>query len=344
MSVPNGVVNIASPNFDQADSYGRIAHELSVWLQARDVHVNEIGYGGKRRIQGAIGGILLGYPTNIPTYGNLLGIGPRIIVTMFESTALPDGWADHLNQCDAVIVPSHWLVPVFQKAGVTTPIYVVPLGISDAFRQSRTRPAPDPLTFLAIADRGGRKGWHIAGFAFQKAFGDDTAYRLIYKCRRGALGFRFSNPNIDVIETDLSNDELADLYGQCHVMLFPSCGEGFGLPPREFAATDGLALATDWGGTADDLPRWGLPIPASLTPAWPGDASFEGLGLWAKPDVDHLADSLLDIAAHYSSYQQQALGFGAFARQHYTWSTFAESVWAIWEGVRYGNQHATQPV
>jgi len=345
------IVNICSPTFDPCDSYGRIANELSFWLEAWGQQVNQIGdQARKQAIRPSLGGILLGYPTNFWTYGTFVNTGPRIAITMFESTVLPDGWAEKLNRCDAVVVPSRFLMDVFRANGVTAPIRVIPLGISNAFHRAVSRGSSTPFTFLAIADRGRRKAWDKATFAFDKAFGGDMNYRLILKARQ--MPFRFTNPNIEVVSEDLTDGQLAQLYSACHVMIFPSCGEGFGLPPREFAATGGIALATDWGGTADDLEHWGIPLPVvRMVDAWPDQKDWRGkLGQWAEVDTAALAETMKQVAAQYERMIAFRLRAARFVWSHYHWATFANRVNQLWDEIlerKYGNHadsHRDQPV
>lgn len=331
-------VNVCSHTWHRAESYGRLARELAHGLSGLGVHVNHIGHDAPGKpVRPALGGILFGYPTAFNGFGVMAEAGPRVAITMFESTRLPDGWAERLNQCSAVIVPTLWQVQVFRESGVHVPLHVIPLGISDVFKRPARRDAQrKPFTFLAFVDRGRRKGWVHAVIAFNQAFGNDMAYRLVLKGRGEPLPIL--NPNIEVITGDMDDQQLASLYKRAHVMIAANLGEGFGFLPREFAATGGLALATNWGGTADDIQQWGLPIPASTQPAWPDKAAWSGkLGEWADPDVDALADMLRYVADHYDSYQDFTVRAAGFVQSHYRWSLYAKQVLRVWEGVNDGN-------
>ncbi len=339
------IINVCSTSFDPADSYGRIASELATHLSSQ-AHINRFALDGSGHgvISPAMGGILLGYPTLHQQFGGVVNAGPKIAITMFESTVLPEGWADALNACDAVIVPATFLVDIFKKAGVTVPIHVVPLGISEAFMRYTPRVKADGerFVFITIGDRGIRKGWMDACTAFVRAFGDNPNYRLIIKVRN-PLPFGIANPNIDVITGDMTIAELANLYTQAHVMVFSTRAEGYGLPPREFVATGGLSLVTNWGGTAENLSQWGIAIPATTEPAWLGDDKWYGkLGEWACPNVDELTQLMCYVAQYYDKFQSFRETSSAYMGSQ-RWDVFADRVFAIWRNVlegRYGrNSH-----
>jgi glycosyltransferase involved in cell wall biosynthesis len=343
-----------SQEWNMADSYGLIACQLARHLTRLGVHVNAVSLKQtvsdsqpediraitSRPILPSLGGIVLGYPTNYAYHSSLLHVGPRIAITMFESTKLPQGWKEPLNDLDAVIVPTHFCADVFRDNGVAVPVHVVPPGIGEVFTY-RKREQSKPLTFLSFLDRGARKGGLTALQSFLTAFGDDPNYRLILKGRTPKPGRAFSltNPNIEVIQQDMSEEELYELYCNCHVLVNPHKGEGFGLIPREFAATGGLAMTTNWSGTADDIDQWGYPLPYELVRAgWEGHSSLEGqeLGEWANVDYKRAATHLLNVA-HAWQWSAQGLEEKAeAARRLYSWHGFAERVLAIWREAANG--------
>jgi glycosyltransferase involved in cell wall biosynthesis len=345
------VVNVFTPgHLDLYDSYGLIACQLTRHLDRLGVYVNALPMGDRlmdnqpadiaaianKPIIPALGGFLLGYPTGYHSFGPLAAGGPRIAVTMFESTEIPPAWVPTLNDMDAVIVPSHFCKDVFSSCGVTTPIHVIPLGVGDAYRPTkRIRKESDPFTFLAFIDRGTRKGWHHASQAFVGAFGDDERYRLLMKMRGGGRTIGMTNPNIDIIQGDMTEQELYELYLSADCLVNPNLGEGFGLIPREFAATGGLSLATNWGGTADDLEQWGLPIDYSLVPAWPHLEKHRGLGEWAEPDIDELSTLMSVVAESRDKWQPKALARAENVRRMYSWETFASRALEVWKTAAY---------
>jgi glycosyltransferase involved in cell wall biosynthesis len=338
----SSAINIFSPNWVTQDSYGRLAEELALGFEAKGYHVNRFGDGApdKQVIRPTFGGLFLGYPTLFQkhyeqTWGVLATMGPRVAITMFESTKLLPGWAEGLNHCNAVIIPSQFLVRAFRENGVKAPLHVFPLGVSQEFLAEptlRTFSPSKPLTFLAIHDRGERKGGNAALFAFEEAFGDDMRYKLILKSRK--IPFSLSNPNVEQIGEDLSNAELAALYKRADVMIFPSRGEGFGLPPREFAATGGIAMATSWGGTADALQMWGVELPYKMATAWRDKREWYGkLGNWAEVPQEEIVVRLGLIADYFEYFAKNAMKASAFVAQEYQWSKFADSVESVWKKV-----------
>ena len=94
-----------------------------------------------------------------------------------------------------------------------------------------------------------------------------------------------------------------------------------------------MVLATNWGGTADDLEHWGLPLDYQLADAWSDRPDWQGqMGQWAEVDVDALADEMIRVAGDFSGQASFAAQAAAFVREQYHWSGFAERVYAIWFG------------
>jgi glycosyltransferase involved in cell wall biosynthesis len=328
------------------ESYGLIALQLVKHLRGLGVDVSAHG-PGMEPPQCGTGGIVLGPPYSFAAQDARLFDGPRIAISMFESSRIPPSWLAPLNDCAAVIVPSWFSADAFTASGVTSPLHVIPLGVGEQYRY-RVRPqtftAARPLTFLAFLDRGERKGGQTALQAFLRAFGDDMNYKLILKGRAadqtGQRGLIFTNPNFEVIQRDMDEQELLDLYYRADVLISAHKGEGFGLLPREFAATGGLALATAWSGTADGLRQWGCPLPYTLTKAtWSQnkDWASQDLGEWAEVDPAEVAKVLRHVADHWWTYSEQLARKAQAARALYSWSEFASGVLAVWEGVQVGN-------
>lgn len=344
------VINIFAPtHWDICNSYGLIACQLTKHLTRLGCHVNahspgkvvmenqppEVAAVTSRPHSAGAGAIMMGWPTSFKSYP--AAGHPQIALTMFESTKLPEGWTDALNTMDAVIVPSRFCFEVFQHCGVTAPIFIAPLGINEIY-QPHERPQRDVLTFLAFLDRGSRKGGDIAHAAFKLAFGDDPHYQLILKMRSPIGDTRidlFPVGNVTLIQRDMTEQELYDLYCSVDVLINPNRGEGFGLLPREFAAAGGIALTTNWGGTAERISNWGWPIEYTLRKAhWLGQAWLEGfdLGDWAEPNTVELVDSLHTIAENTSLYRDIAYRRAPLVRKMYSWRKFAQDVLDIWQG------------
>lgn len=341
-------INLYAPtHWDMCNSYGLIACQLARHLTALGAKVNCHGPGqivmdSQPADIAAItsqpycpsdGGILMGWPV---AFDSFEATGrPQIALTMFESTKLPSGWADALNSMDAVIVPSRFCRDVFIDCGVTAPIHVAPLGIGEIY-QPYQRPQRDVMTFLAFLDRGSRKGGDLAQEAFARAFGNDPNYQLVLKMR-SPIGTRvdlFPGGNVTLIQQDMTEQELYQLYCSADVLINPNRGEGFGLLPREFAATGGISLATDWGGTADDIEQWGWPISCTTHKAhWKGQVWLEGesLGDWAEPDINDVVRQLFSIAGHLPAYQNSSLRMASNIHKLYSWRRFAATVLEVWE-------------
>lgn len=328
-------INVWGPSINPFDSYGKLAVRLGEGLRSQSLYTNVVGLGGEYLkhpdpIVPVLGGFLLGYPTLYPYFNPLARLGTKIALTMFESTKLPNYWAHNLNLCEAVIVTSKFLVDIFKEAGVKKPIYAFPLGVDEKFSY-KERDFSANLNILFVHDGTARKGWAYAVGGFINAFGSDSRYNLTIKCKKGQFDSRFEYPNIHVIEEEYTEEQMLQLYYDNHIMLTPTHGEGFGLLPREFAATGGISLATNWGGTADDIDKWGYSIRASEEPAWRGHKKHEGLGNWAKPDHTHISETLKYLSDNRDEMIRKSIVFSSWVKENYCWEIFAKQCLAIYE-------------
>lgn len=251
--------------------------------------------------------------------------GRSVGMSMHESTRLPMGWGDHVNaKCEFLMVPAPWLVPVFQEAGVTVPIEVVPGGIDPdectLMGQKRNR----PYTFMALADRGGRKGHTLVYSAFYKAFSfRNRDVRLVLKCRPGSLpglDFSYSNdPRVTVWKADV--EKVGDVFAFADACINPNHCEGYGMWPREAAACGIRTVVTNWSGTKDETSKWAIPL---------NDYAIRECGMidcdgdWAYPSEDELIHHMRWLYENQDQAKSDALKAAQWLRSNRTYAQAAD--------------------
>ena len=225
--------------------------------------------------------------TGFPHWGEKVK-GRKWAFTMSESSRVSREWVDLLNGLyERVLVPCPPLVDIYRDSGVTIPVEYVPLGV-DYRPPPYVERDPQPETFVWLTYSLGdtRKGAELAAMAFNRLFGDDPRHRLVIKFRDNPMYLTgLDDPQMEIVRGETSEGEWHDLLARSHAFIFPSRGEGFGLPPRE-AALSGLPTIATAALGMWDAEKWAYPLPVkAMRPAqfdtW--DANEEG-ALWWEPD------------------------------------------------------------
>lgn len=254
------------------------------------------------------------------------------LIAMTEGSELPEGWAEQINACgvERVFVPCELNAQTFRRGGVRAPVSVLPGGTDpDEFPLlNRDRRNYRPYVFLALADRGARKGWGEVYEAFYRAFGGKTTGQrdvlLIIKSRPEvnevfSLIAKAQDPDPRLICIEQDYDSLADLYAMADVFVIPSRSEGWGMPHRE-AAMMGVPVITQRYSGMDDghTDEWAIVVEGGKLERMP--SNFTNIaGAWMRADVGKLAQMMRDC---YEA-PEAAAAFGreaaAWLRAHQTW-------------------------
>lgn len=248
--------------------------------------------------------------------------GRQWAYAMYETTKIPDGWAGKINlACERVLVPCERLVSVFKHAGVKVPIHVVHGGCDPSeFDFLPPRPPHTPYTFLALGDAGARKGSDIVWQAFWQAFGNQDDVRLLIKSRPN-YGYRLgsdSDPRVSLWHENVPS--MAHVYAQADCFVFPTRGEGWGLPPREAALCGLPVITTQWLGTEVDTEKWAIPIEHFDLAASPLG------GQWAKPDANEVARHMRWCYDNRDAARAKGLQAAAWLRENQTWTHAAQGL------------------
>ena len=240
--------------------------------------------------------------------------------SMHESTVLPKGWSDHINsKCQWLIVPSEWLVELFEEDGVKVPIAVVKGCIDPEECPVLPQAHNRPYTFMALADRYDRKGWGDVYSAFYKAFDHNNQdVRLILKCRPGSLASMdrsySSDHRLIVWREDVKN--VADVFARADAAINPTHCEGLGMWPREAAACGIPTAVTEWSGTDDETEQWAIPL-KDYTMV---DSSLDSGGQWAYVSQDEIIETMRWLYSHQDEAKQKALAGAQWLRNNRTYA------------------------
>ncbi len=246
--------------------------------------------------------------------------GRLAVIQPWEFGAIPTDWVAPLREnVDELWVPSEFVRRMYLGAGLDErQVVTIPNGVDlERFSPEGARSELDGATGLRFLFVGGliwRKGHDVLLAAWRRAFAGRDDVTLVVKdvgvggvYRNGdrddmrAYAAAGELPRVQLIEDELSGEELAALYRACDLLVHPYRGEGFAMPVLEAMAC-GLPVVVTDGGPTDEFcpPQAGWRIRASRAP-FPSDHvdALATLGRpWVlEPDADHLAECLLAAAA-----------------------------------------------
>src|SRR6478752_2955557 len=180
----------------------------------------------------------------LPPYLLQYAPGTHWLYSMTEGSRIPQSWARSIRESGVqrILVPCEHNRIAFMESGVTLPVSVVPGGTDPSEFPSTPKgysKGEGPYVFLALGDRGFRKGWEDVWEAFYTAFGGKTTgtmdVRLIIK-------FRPEDYNKMVYVQSMANAigkdrrviwqvedavDIKDTYSQAHCIVIPSYSEGW---------------------------------------------------------------------------------------------------------------------
>jgi glycosyltransferase involved in cell wall biosynthesis len=208
-----------------------------------------------------------------------------------------------------------------------------------------------PFRFLMLGKYERRKSFHETIQAFAQVFANQPDVELFIKSHtfgdadlatRDLLGTLdgLGLQNVGVYWGEMNRNQLAELYRDSDVFVFPSKGEGWGLPLIEAAASGLPIITTMYSGQTEFLE----PIKSSVIPVdyvlvpvdcpdyqrdYPG--SDNNYGAWARPDPYSIADAMKTAKNNYKKLSKNALKNSQIIRKNYSWAQCAEKALAAME-------------
>jgi glycosyltransferase involved in cell wall biosynthesis len=240
----------------------------------------------------------------------------RIGYWAYELPVAPASWARASRLFHEIWAPSQFVVDSLRRAGVTTPLILMPHPVSLAPHaaapdRARFGVPQDAFCVLAMGDLNSsvtRKNLLGAIDIYRRTFPDPAGNtRLLVKALGGGAGafaamtakIARDRPDILFISENLAGEDVLRLIASSDVLLSPHRSEGFGLTLAEAFLLGAPALATGWSGNMDfmeTLPE--LLIAHSLTRVRDPSGVYANDKLeWAEPDVDDAARKLAALAA-----------------------------------------------
>jgi glycosyltransferase involved in cell wall biosynthesis len=250
----------------------------------------------------------------------------------WETNRLPGYWIPEMNVMDEIWTVSKWAKDVFIESGVKKPVYDFKLGVDKNLYfppKEPRRSHNDRFRFLSIGSPSSRKNSQMAVDAFLKVFGRSDECVLIYKSM-GAPDARLYKGtdhqrklhgarNINVIDYELSHEELAKLYDSADCVLYPTSGEGWGILPMK-AIAKGIPTICTNATACTEYAELSMP----LNYRWGTDnmhGIYSGCGTWAIPDFDDLCDKMLYVFNHYEEISSKTLKGARWINKNLSWTS-----------------------
>lgn len=276
--------------------------------------------------------------------------------SMFETDSLPSHWIAGANALDELWVTGEFNRQSFAKAGVKTPMHIIPGGIDSQLFRPDVAPMVLPgvrgTVFLSVFEWRLRKGWDVLLRAWADAFERNDNVTLVLRTYPISRAEGLDNASViggyideflrtqcggrsraDVAPIVILGDavaapDLPSLYTAAHVFVLPTRGEGWGRPFMESMACGVPVIATNWSAHLAFLNNSnGYLIDVDGTdaadftevPAYAGQR-------WASLNAAHLTTLLQRVHRD----RAEATHLGMIARRdmvdHWPWSRVAAAI------------------
>ena len=253
---------------------------------------------------------------------------------MVENTRIGKRWTEWCNDMDALFVPSEYLIDVFKDSGVKKPILSVRQGVDSRKFPYMERKKKDKFIFGTIGYQDERKNWKDLVQAFSSEFNKNEPVELWIKNTNPYwVNTYFGDSRIKPIHRMYSFEDIQKLYGYFDCFVFPSHGEGSGLPPREAMATGIPCILTNWSGLTEIAdPSISYPInPISID--YPDIRGVEQPGFQARIDVQELMYWMRYAYEHPQELKVKGKKASDFIHTYYNWDAGAVDLLQKVEGL-----------
>lgn len=271
----------------------------------------------------------------------------KIGFTTTEVDGIPKDWVKILNEMDEVWTTSEFAKRSFKASGVTKPIYNMGEGVNVNYFHPKVAKMDlgnkDRFLFISNFAWGMRKGVDIIFEAFQKEFDESENVAFFIKALPSYWGAdinedmkrlykREKAAPIIVAEAFMDPYLIGSFYQAGNCLVFPSRGEGYGLPLIEALATGIPVITTGATGQLDFLTKSGDPLPgvelikAKKVPFDGTDSYFYKGFNWYEPSVSDLRKKMRQVFTNYEKYKADALKTSEYIRAHYSWDLAADLV------------------
>jgi glycosyltransferase involved in cell wall biosynthesis len=212
-------------------------------------------------------------------------------------------------------------------SGVTIPVHEIRWGIDpDAFPLIE-RPDDGIFTFGQYGTLTKRKGTDVLISAFQKAFPPNRCknVRLLLKTAKNVFLFPINHDlRIGVQRGENDGAEMIQQFlSKVDCLVYPTRGEGAGLPIPEALSTGIPVIATNWSGPVDYMNEscgWFVNYTMVDAKEFSGKETYnEPCGQWANPDEQHLIQLMRYAYEHQQECKEKGLYGARWVRENITW-------------------------
>lgn len=255
--------------------------------------------------------------------------------TMWESPQVPDRQIARINNAEGVISPCPWVDTQYEKRGVSIPRFVVPLGFDPEIYRPIQRSKRKTFTFLWLGVTAGhveqladhrqkrigdrKRGWMVREAFKRLGLGSDA--RLILKgvpWPHGRLNIAYrTSTGSEIVEIIrwMTEEQMWELYAEGDIFVWPSWGEGFGLPPLEAAATGLPSILPNYSALeAYHDPSWCLDLPYTVGRIWRAE-KYHG----ARIAIEDLMSQMLWAYEHRDEVLDMGKAAATVAHEKWTW-------------------------
>jgi len=268
-----------------------------------------------------------------------IGKGQYIAYPFFELDKFNDYEIINLRVPDKICVSSKWGQQVLLENNISTPSYVVPLGVDrNIFHENinKTR-LDDKYVFLNIGKWEVRKGHDILLECFNKAFPTESDVELWILASETTNNYSseqelkqwktmYNHPRIKLFSGVQSHKDIAQLIANSDCGIYPSRAEGWNLELLETMSVGKPTIATNYSAHTEfcNSDNCYLIDINTTEPAFDGKA-FKGQGNWAKIDkqqIDNIIDHMKYVYSNKIHHNQNGIN----TAQQYSWTNSANAV------------------